>query len=283
MFQDALVQKLLTKLNANSLGVTFRGGYLIQQTNDKFQFTTYTNYYTSTTTEYTPVMFDLQSTPKNVPGKQIYDWVIDCTFSFDGESDTVGNIVNQKMAVDEFRTLLINSPIDTVTSGSTTFKIVTSATDITTISDSTIVNGKKRVMVSMQVYVQSGIDITYGNEVVYSIKTGSYAYETLDTIVSSDTKGKSLDSAQVFGTTSITNVAMDGSYQYSGTIIYKNTDVHNEIVKDIIYGNAINLQYTFKISFPNLVSQEKNVILSSGSINANKGELITITLTFVEA
>lgn len=282
MFQDSLIEKLLEKLNNNTQGVTFRGGYLIQQTNADFAFTTYTNYYTQTTTEYVPIMFDLTSTPKNIPNKEIYDWVIDCTFSVTGETEDATDLIAQRNAIDEFRASLTNNPIDTITDGLTTYKIVTSATDISTVSDVAIVNGKKRILVSMQVFVQSGIDITYGNEAAYSIKTGVYDYEVFDTLSTSETKGKSLDTAQVFGNTTVSSVAIDGSYQFNAVVLYKNTVVHNEIVKDIILGNTLNLGYTLKIEFPNLATVEKSVILANGSINTNKGELISINLTMVE-
>lgn len=282
MFQDSLIEALLEKLNNNLQNVVFKGGYLLQQTNDQFQFTTYTNYYTAVTTEYTPVMFDLTSIPKNIPNKDMYDWVIDLTISLDGESEDATNLVAQREAINEFRADLINNPVNLLTDGDVTYKYVTSATDITTVSDVAIVNGSKRILVGMQIYAQSGLDITYGNEATYQIKTGAYDYEVLDTLSVNESMGKTLDPAYVFGGTKMSSLAIDGAYQFNTVILYKNTDVHNEIVKDIIQGNALNLTYTLEISFPNIATIEKTVIISSGNINTNKGEAITITFTLVE-
>ena len=76
MFIPAITSKLLQQLNSNSQGITFRGGSLLQVANDKFAFTTYSNFYTETETAYVPVMFDYVSSPKNIPNKELYDYTM---------------------------------------------------------------------------------------------------------------------------------------------------------------------------------------------------------------
>ena len=276
MFQDSLVAKLLAKMNSNTQGITFSGGYIIQTANEAFEFTTYENYYTSTTTEYVPVMMTATSRPKNIPNKEIYDWTYDVTFAIAGETESES--LGQRTAIDEFRKLLTNTPTDTVTSDSTTYNIVTSATDVTTISDTVIVNGRSRTLLNMQVYVQSGINTWYGNSVSYSLES-----EALDILSTSDAKSKSLDSAFVFGGSTTSSVAIDGTYVFKGVIVYKNTDLMNQLVTDILAGDVINYTYTLQINFPNLTTVTKTVILSNGSINTSLGELITLTVELVES
>lgn len=276
MFQDSLVAKLLTKMNNNTQGITFSGGYIIQTANEAFEFTTYENYYTSTTTEYVPVMMTATSRPKNIPNKEIYDWTFDVTFAIAGETESES--LAQRTAIDDFRKTLTNTPTDTVTSDSTTYNIVTSATDVTTISDTVIVNGKSRTLLNMQVYVQSGINTWYGNSVSYVLDG-----ESLDILSTSDAKSKSLDSAFVFGSSTTSSVAIDGTYVFKGVIVYKNTDLMNQLVTDILAGDVINYTYTLQIGFPNLNTITKTVILSNGSINTSLGELITLTVELVES
>jgi len=283
MFQDKLVEKLFTKLNNNTQSVTFRGGYIIQTANEAFEFTTYTNYYTSTTTEYVPVMMTSSSRPKNIPNKDIYDWTFDITFAIVGESETENQA--QRNAIDEFRQTLTNTPNDTVTNGTTTYNIVTTATDIAIISDTVVVNGRSRSLVSMQVYVQSGINVWYGNSVGYSIKRNGVTEDAiyLDILSTSDAKSKTLDSAFVFGSSTTSSVAIDGIYVFKGVVVYKNDDILNAIVEDILKGDNINYLYDFTIEYPNIAPITKTMLLSNGSINTSLGELITITLELVES
>jgi len=292
MLQDKLVEHLLAKLNTNPRNITFKGGYLLQQTNESFEFTTWTNYYTSTTTEYVPVMFDSTSTPKNIPNKQIYDWTINMVCALDGEVeryddyDTVTtNLTKQRKALDWFRQELTNSPLDTVVSDSVTYQIITTATDIQLIQDTMVVDGKKRSVVNMQINVQSGIDIWYGNQVTYSLKLDSELateYLALDLLSSVDAKSKSLDSAQVIGDTSTKSVGIDASYVFKGVVLYKNDDLLNNLVKDILGEQIVNYKYTLKIAYPNITEIEKTVFLSNGSVNTTLGQLVSISVEFVE-
>jgi len=168
MFIPKITDKLLQQLNSNTQDITFRGGSLLQVANDKFEFSTFTNYYTQETTEYIPVMFDYVSSPKNIPDKELYDWTIDITFALTGENET--ELADQREAIDGFRANLVNNPLDTLTIGSDTYNLVTSATDISLVRDVVIVNSKKRVLVAMQVFLQSGLDAVFGNNRVVELK-----------------------------------------------------------------------------------------------------------------
>jgi hypothetical protein len=231
MFIPAITAKLIQKLNSNSQSITFRGGSLLQVANDKFEFSTYTNYYTEVKTEYVPVMFDYVSSPKNIPNKELYDYTVDITFALTGENEA--ELADQRAAINTFRASLVNTPLDTVTVGQTTINLVTSATDISLVRDVVIVNSKKRVLVSMQVFLQSGIDAVFGNNRVVELKlnTGGATYTEIFPFEFNITMAKDVDAEMEFSKNNVRSLARNRTTVFNLKMFHEDTTLMRDLLK----------------------------------------------------
>jgi hypothetical protein len=295
MFIPAITSKLLQKLNSNAQSITFRGGSLLQVANDKFEFSTYTNYYTEVTTEYVPVMFDYVSSPKNIPNKELYDYTIDITFALTGENEA--ELANQREAINTFRASLVNVPLDTVSVGNTTINLVTSATDISLVRDVVIVNSKKRVLVSMQVFLQSGIDAIFGNNRVVELKlnTQGATYTEIFPFEFNITMSKDIDAEMEFSKNNVRSLARNRTTVFNLKMFHEDTTLTRELLKDVIGQSgslvgqtvtqtetALGQSYLLRFKQPNNNQQftEYKVILETGAINSSFGTQNLLDLTF---
>jgi hypothetical protein len=295
MFIPAITSKLIQQLNSNTQSITFRGGSLLQVANDKFSFTTFTNYYTEVTTAYVPVMFDYVSSPKNIPNKELYDYTVDITFALSGENEA--ELANQREAIDEFRAGLVNTPLTTLTIGTDVYNIVTSATDISLIRDVVVVNAEKRVLVSMQVFMQSGIGAIFGNNRVIELKLNAHGatYTEIFPFEFNITMAKDVDAEMEFAKNNIKSLPKNRSTLFNIKMFHEDTTIVRELLKDI-YGQqgvlagetvtqteiALNKSYVMRYKLPNNNQQftEYKVLLSNGSINTAFGSLNILDLSF---
>ncbi len=295
MFIPAITSKLLQKLNSNAQSITFLGGSLLQVANDKFEFSTYTNYFTEVKTEYVPVMFDYVSSPKNIPNKELYDYTIDITFALTGENEA--ELANQREAINTFRASLVNVPLDTVTIGSTTINLVTSATDISLVRDVVIVNSKKRVLVSMQVFLQSGIDAIFGNNRVVELKLNAQGatYTQIFPFEFNITMAKDLDGEMEFSKNNVQSLARNRSTIFNLKMFHEDTTLTRELLKDVfgqsgvLVGEtvtqtetALGKSYVLRFKVPNNNQQfvEYKVALTDGTINSSFGTQNLLDLNF---
>jgi hypothetical protein len=295
MFIPAITSKLLQKLNSNAQDITFRGGSLLQVANDKFEFSTFTNYYTEVITEYVPVMFDYVSSPKNIPNKELYDYTIDITFALTGENEA--DLVDQREAINTFRASLVNTPLDTVTVGNTTINLVTSATDISLVRDVVIVNSKKRVLVSMQVFLQSGIDAVFGNNRVVELKLNAEGatYTEIFPFEFNITMAKDVDAEMEFSKDNVQSLPRNRTTIFNLKMFHEDTTLIRNLLTDI-YGSSsavvgesvvqtgtpLARSYVLRYKLPNNNQQfiEYKVLLSDGSINSSFGTQNLLDLTF---
>ena len=296
MFIPAITSKLLQQLNSNSQGITFRGGSLLQVANDKFAFTTYSNFYTETETAYVPVMFDYVSSPKNIPNKELYDYTIDITFALEGENEA--ELESQREAINGFRANLVNNPLDTLTVGQTVYNLVTSATDISLIRDVVIVNAEKRVLVSMQVFMQSGIDAVFGNDRVVEIKLNEQGatYSTIIPFEFNITMAKDVDAEMEFTNNIVKSLPRNRSTLFNLKMFHEDTTIVRELIKDINgqYGTVVsevltqvqtplNKSYVIRYKLPDNTGVqyvEQTVLLTDGSINSSLGTQNLLDLNF---
>jgi hypothetical protein len=284
MFIKNITDKLLQKLNSNTQDITFRGGSLLQVTNDKFEFTTFSNYYTSEKTEFIPVMFDYISSPKNIPNKEVYDYTVDITFALTGENEA--QLEGQRIAINEFRASLINTPLDTLVIGNVTRNLVTSATDLSMVRDVIIVNAKKRVLVSMQVFIQSGIDIVFGNNRVIELrikKSGTPdAYSVLQPFDFNIVMQKFLDGEMEFTDNNITHIARNRSMTFNMKLFHEDTTLMREVIKDLNGQAVLGILYQLRFKLPdnNQTFVTYDVVLSDGSIGSSFGTQNVLDLNF---
>jgi hypothetical protein len=295
MFIPKITDKLLQQLNSNAQDITFRGGSLLQVAGDKFEFTTFTNYYTQETTEYVPVMFDYVSSPKNIPNKELYDWTIDITFALTGENET--ELAGQRQAIDAFRAGLVNTPLSTLTIEQKTYNLVTSATDISLVRDVVVVNAKKRVLVSMQVFLQSGIDAVFGNNRVVELKlnTEGATYTQIFPFEFNITMAKDVDAEMEFSKDNVESLPRNRTTIFNLKMFHEDTTIMRNLLNDI-YGSSSALvgetvvqtgtplarSYVLRYKLPNNNQQfiEYKVLLTDGSINSSFGTQNLLDLTF---
>jgi hypothetical protein len=295
MFIPAITDKLLQQLNSNSQNITFRGGSLLQVANDKFEFTTFTNYYTAETTEFIPVMFDYVSSPKNIPNKELYDYTVDITFALTGENEA--ELVDQREAIDAFRAGLVNTPLATLLIGSTTYNLVTSATDISLVRDVVIVNSKKRVLVAMQVFLQSGIDAIFGNNRVVELKlnTQGATYTQIFPFEFNINMAKDVDAEMEFSKNNVEAIPRNRTTLFNLKMFHEDTTLMRTVLQDIfgessaVVGEsvvqsqvALGQSYVLRYKLPNnnLPFIETKVLLESGSISSSFGTQNLLDLNF---
>jgi len=284
MFIKNITDKLIQKLNTNNQDITFRGGSLLQVTNDKFEFTTFTNFYTPDTTEYIPVMFDYISSPKNIPNKDVYDYTVDITFALTGENET--ELQGQRVAIDQFRASLINTPLDTLTINNVTRNLVTSATDLSMVRDVVIVNAKKRVLVSMQVFIQSGIDIVFGNNRVVELRLKKEGtpdpYIVLQPFDFNIVMQKFVDGEMEFTDNNIKHIARNRSMTFNMKLFHEDSNLIRDIIKDLNGVADLGVVYDLRFKVPNNNQSfvEYEVVLTDGSIGSAFGTQNILDLNF---
>lgn len=283
MFIPEITNKLLQKLNSNTNDVTFRGGSLLQVTNDKFEFKTFQNFYTEDKTEFIPVMFDFISAPKNIPNKEVYDYTVDITFALTGENEN--ELEDQRKAINTFRASLINTPLDTLVIDSDARNLVTSATDLSMVRDVVIVNAKKRVLVSMQVFIQSGIDIIFGNNRVVELRVKASppnSYTILQPFDFNIVMQKFVDGEMEFTQDNIKNIARNRTMTFNMRMFHEDTALMREIIKDLNGQAPLGIVYDLRFKVPDnnqsFVAYE--VILTDGSIGSAFGTQNTLDLNF---
>ena len=286
MFIKNYTNRLIQKLNSNSNGITFRGGSLLQVANDKFQFTTFSNFYTPTTTAYVPVMFDYVSSPKNIPDKDKYEYTASITFALAGENET--ELENQRLAIDAFRASLINTPLDTLTIGSKTYEIVTSATDISLVREVVIVNSEKRVLVSMQVFIQSGIGSVYGNDRVVELKLNvdGTQFVELQPYEFNVIMATQPDSEMELSQSNVESIARNRTTTFNMRLYHEDTALIQEILKDIFGVSDLDRTYKMRFKVPDNAqafvggNNGLTVMLADGSINTSLGSNNVLDLNF---
>jgi hypothetical protein len=244
-------------------------------------------------------MFDYVSSPKNIPNKELYDYTIDITFALTGENET--ELEDQREAIDGFRANLVNAPLDTLTFDSTTINLVTSATDISLVRDVVIVNSKKRVLVAMQVFVQSGIDAMFGNNRVVELKlnTQGATYSEIFPFEFNINMAKDVDAEMEFSKENVRSLPRNRTTVFNLKMFHEDTSLMRTILQDIfgsssaLTGNIPNqvvtqtevpLSQTYMLRYkvPNNVQQfiEYKVLLTDGSINSSFGTQNLLDLTF---
>jgi hypothetical protein len=240
-------------------------------------------------------MFDYVSSPKNIPNKELYDYTIDITFALSGENEA--ELANQREAINTFRASLVNTPLDTVSVGNTTINLVTSATDISLVRDVVIVNSKKRVLVSMQVFLQSGIDAVFGNNRVVELKlnTQGATYTEIFPFEFNITMAKDVDAEMEFSKNNVRSLARNRTTVFNLKMFHEDTTLTRELLKDVIGQSgslvgetvtqtetALGQSYLLRFKQPNNNQQftEYKVILETGAINSSFGTQNLLDLTF---
>jgi len=276
---QTLATYLEGRLNANSKGVTFRTGWLQQSSDTAYEIKTYTNYFTETVATYTPAMFTLVGDPQKIPNQDITNWSIIVEYILTGDFETSADLVLEVEAIDEFRLGIINNPITTLDG----YRLALSAAPIVRSSDIKIRGSKKHVVVSMQLDISTGISVYYGNDIVYKLALLNETPITIVPVSSSTINGKTEETETDLTASSgvTTTIARDGTIRYDMSLIFDNSDLHNEIAKGlsgVITG--VNIKFDYQEIWLNF-SVRKNVIIVGGTITKNVNDYIILNVQLI--
>lgn len=159
MFQDSLNTYIVTKLNLNTQGITFKGDYMFQVDSGKFTIETQTNY-TIAESNYSPCQIqDWQNTSQPFKRIDLQDFVLPLSVAF-RESELTEGLT----ALDEFRTLL-NGAEDTVDDLNVGFRIGQPSPPTSPLKHA----GEFWILVDIIVMLSGGKNLKYGNGISFSI------------------------------------------------------------------------------------------------------------------
>lgn len=266
------------RLNANANGVVFEGGYLIQTAGDNYQYQNTTNYYTEETVNYVPVTFGFIGEPEVLPTQDIINWNILVTMDLEGDYDTDPILVAQVKSIEEFRAGLEQNSRDTLEG----YRIATKVSPFS--KDEHVTRaGKKRISVSFELDVTTGIGIFFGNDVIYTL--GLLGAETTIELQASIT---SLGAIQTTESDLTVNNAItkstneDATLQYELSKVFLNTDLDNELLKSLNGLNKVNTKYSYKEQWP-LLEIPKTLIVKGGTIRKLTNDIILLNVIFTES
>ena len=276
---ETLATYFTDKLNANSVDELFVAGYLIQTSGTEYKFSTFPNYFTEVENVYTPAMFSFIGDPQKVPNQDITNFNIILEFVLTGDSEQDPIIINQQAAIEEFRLGIVNNPTDTLDG----YKLVSSASPITTESLNDR-SAKKRIRVSMELAVTTGVNIWFGNDVTTTLSlsgnTANNVFAISKSIINGKTEETESDLTENDARTK--TVARDGTARYDMSFIFDNSDILNEVVKDVSnFGGSVNKKYDLVFTFPQF-TLTKSVIVSGGTVSLNANDLIIVNAQFTE-
>ena len=285
-FLDAVQKEFNERLNKTKVGKVFVMGQFIQQSDTEFRFVVNPNSVTTYRTSYIPCMLTGIDTPKNIPNKDLYEWVFTLTIALGGEDEKREPQLSERKALDEFRKDLVNNAQFSVTVGEDKYNAVTTAFHISLLSDTIILSGKKRTLVSMQIGMQSGIDAFFGNDVKISLalESAPTTFFAINKIDSSFKKNKIASGGfpLVAGTKTF-NIATDSSYVYNTTVFYEDNNLLNGVVEEIWKNGSINQKYILKTEFAPISNiPNRTVLLNGGIINDVLGQPLTISFDMVD-
>ena len=281
-FLDAFKIEMNERVNKNPYGVVLVMGQFIQQSQTEFRFEYNPTVGTKDITEYLPAMLNGMDSPKNIPDLDIYEWVFTLTVALSGEDENANPQLDQRKALDWFRKDLVDNPLFTLDVAGVDYNVVTTAYHINLQSVTNTLSGQKRSFVSMQIGVQSGIGVFFGNDISISLKEIGGTYFKLNKLSSAHKKNKVASSGFPLIGNKTENVAIDSSYGYNTIIIYEDNDLINAILSEILTNGKLNKKYMLKIEFSPITTIEKTVLLVGGNIDDNLGQFITIGFDMVD-
>jgi hypothetical protein len=165
------------------------------------------------------------------------------------------------------------------------------------VRDVVIVNSKKRVLVSMQVFLQSGIDAVFGNNRVVELKLNAQGatYTQIFPFEFNITMAKDLDGEMEFSKNNVQSLARNRSTIFNLKMFHEDTTLTRELLKDVfgqsgvLVGETVTQtetplgkSYVLRFKVPNNNQQfvEYKVVLTDGTINSSFGTQNLLDLNF---
>lgn len=281
---DQIQAELQDRLNKNSKGVVFVLGQFIQQSDIDFKFKSNPTSTVSYTTEYVPCMLNNVNTPKSVKDLDIYEFNFTLTCALLGENESKEPQLSQRIALDEFRQYYNTRELSFDVEGET-YNAITISFQITLQSLTNTLSGEKRTFVALNVGMQVGKGIYFGNAITTSlapIETPT-VFTEIKKVASVHTANKISSDGNPLNDTISYSVATDKNYLYNTTIFYENNALVNAMMTEILSKGTINKKYLLRNVFTPLGTiTDKTVIIKGGVVNDNVGEILTLSFDITD-
>lgn len=255
----------------DSRNLIFDLGYLIKSSGTKYEHVSYTNYFTEVRDEYVPCMVTYVADPQNVPGVDATDWTLLFEFLLTGEKETDPRLLAEFNAIEEFRTTLVDNPID-IDSG---YKLIMSPKPIVRNGNIQIKNGLDRLTVSMEVRLQSGIGITAGNDDKHELTISGAEKTTifpLEFTIINGSQENTVPNLTVGGNLTSTR-NQDTTVKYRYKVLYSKIPLMIEILKVLSGANSnSNTPVELDITFPSF-PLNKTCVITGGTYSANGNDV----------
>lgn len=284
-FLDEIQKKFNERLNKNTKGIVFKMGQFIQQSGTQFIFKERFSNVLAYNTPFVPCMITGIDTPKNIPNKDLYEWVFTLTCALEGESESKDPQLSQRTALDEFRKDLVDNPIFSLDVNGTNYNVNTTAYHISLISNTGVLNDKKRTFVSMQIGAQSGIDAYFGGDSTFEFKLNPGDDYTKITPLSANLPSfKTPNTNQLLNDKTTKTTALDKTISLSMTVYYDDNPIVNAWVEELLKNDVtMNTPYYFQFTYNTKIpSVQKVLILDSGTPSTELGIVQQIQLNFKE-
>jgi len=285
---DALQTYFNELLNKNPYGKFFNMGQFIKQSGTEFRLDFVPNSVVSYKVNYVPCMLNGVDAPKNIPDLDLYEWVFTLRIALTGENEKKDPQLSERRALNWFRKKLVDDPLATITADGVDYNIVTIGYHISLGSVTSTVSGKKRSLVSMQIGVQSGIGVFFGNSLKLSLRRFEDEdidanYYPIKKLGSGHKKNKVASSGFVLTGNKTDNVATDSAYGYNTVVVFEDNVLLKTIMSEIIKNGKLNTNYVFRTVFAPLGTiPDRTVLLTGGVINDNNGQFITLAFDIVD-
>lgn len=287
-FLDSIQTYFNELLNKNPQGKFFNMGQFIKQSGTEFRLDFVPNSVVSYKVNYVPCMLNGVDAPKNIPDLDLYEWVFTLRIALTGENEKKDPQLSERKALDWFRKKLVDEPLATLDVDGIDYNIVTTGYHISLDSVTSTVSGKKRSLVSMQIGVQSGIGVSFGNSLELSLRRFEDAdvdanYFPIKKLGSGHKKNKVASSGFVLTGNKTDNVATDSAYGYNTVVVYEENVLLNTIMSEILLNGTLNTKYILRTVFTPLGDiPDRTVLLTGGVINDNNGQFITLAFDIVD-
>jgi hypothetical protein len=285
---DALQTYFNELLNENPYGKFFNMGQFIKQSGTEFRLDFVPSSVISYKVNYVPCMLSGVDAPKNIPDLDLYEWVFTLRIALTGENEKKDPQLSERRSLNWFRKKLVDEPLATITSDETDYNIVTTGYHIGLDSVTSTVSGKKRSLVSMQIGVQSGIGVFFGNSLELSLRRFEDAdeddnYYPIKKLGSGHKKNKVVSSGFVLTGSKTDNIAIDSAYGYNTVVVYEENVLLTAIMSEILLNGTLNTKYVLRTVFEPLGTiPDRTVLLTGGVINDNNGQFITLAFDIVD-
>ena len=150
-----------------------------------------------------------------------------------------------------------------------------------------IVGGKTLIPISMNIALESGIEVGYGNDWVVNMSLKGGTLESIKPLTFNPIKGKNVESNTDLTATNpnAESLARDGIPSIHMSFYYnRNSTVQNEILKELVSlstETTVNKEYT--ITFTNgVISGSKTVILTGGNEPNTRGQKSIMNVQFMD-